>query len=50
MTLRELVLNALIHRDLSPVDLQINVFDQHISFFNPGKLYWDLTVAELNTD
>ncbi len=46
--LRELVLNALIHRDyLSPIDVQIKVFDNSITFFNPGKLYGDLTVAHL---
>jgi len=49
--LRELVLNALIHRDyLSPVDVQIKVFDNSISFFNPGKLFGDLTVEDLMTD
>ncbi len=46
--LRELVLNALIQRDyLSPIDVQIKVFDNSITFFNPGKLYGELTVAHL---
>lgn len=49
--LRELVLNAIVHRDyLSPVDTQIKIFDQSITFFNPGKLYGDLTIEQLKTD
>ena len=37
--LRELVLNAIVHRDyLSPVDTQIKIFDQSITFFNPGGM------------
>jgi ATP-dependent DNA helicase RecG len=46
--LREIVLNALIHRDyLSPADVQIKIFDNNISFFNPGKLFGDQTVNDL---
>ncbi len=49
--LRELVLNALIHRDyLSPVDVQIKIFDNSITFFNPGKLFGELTVEHLKTN
>lgn len=49
--LRELVLNAVVHRDYtSPVDIQIKIFDQSISFFNPGKLYGDLTIEKLKRD
>ena len=49
--LRELVLNALIHRDyLSPVDVQIKIFDNYITFFNPGKLYGNLTTEDLKTN
>ncbi len=49
--LRELVLNALIHRDyLSPIDVQIRIFDNSITFFNPGKLFGDLTVEDLLTN
>ena len=49
--LRELVLNALIHRDyLSPVDVQIKIYDNSITFFNPGKLYGSLTVEDLKTN
>jgi ATP-dependent DNA helicase RecG len=46
-----LVLNALIHRDyLSPIDVQIKIFDNRITFFNPGKLYGNLTVEDLKTN
>ena len=49
--IRELILNSVIHRDyLSPVDVQIKVFDNYISFYNPGKLYGDLTVEDLQTN
>ena len=49
--LRELVLNALVHRDYtSPTDIQIKVFDQEITIFNPGKLYGGLTIDDLKTD
>jgi len=49
--LRELLLNAIIHRDYtSPVDIQIKIFDNSIMFFNPGKLYGDVTVEKLKTD
>ncbi len=46
--LRELVLNAIIHRDYtSPVDIQIKIFDQSITIFNPGNLYGNLTIEDL---
>jgi len=49
--LRELVLNAIVHRDyVSPVDIQIKIFDQSITIFNPGKLYGDMTIEKLKTD
>ena len=49
--LRELVLNAIIHRDyLSSADIQIKIFDNYISFFNPGKLHHELSIEELKTD
>ena len=49
--LRELVLNALIHRDyLSPIDIQIKIFDNRITFFNPGKLFGNLTIQDLKTN
>ncbi|MBE0640074.1 MAG: winged helix-turn-helix transcriptional regulator [Bacteroidales bacterium] len=49
--LRELVLNAIIHRDYtSPVDIQIKIFDQSITLFNPGKLFGGITIEQLKTD
>ena len=49
--LRELVLNAIIHRDYtSPMDVQIKVFDNKIIFFSPGELYGKQTVEALQTD
>ena len=49
--LRELLLNAVVHRDYtSPTDIQIKIFDNAISFFNPGRLYGDLTIEKLKTD
>jgi ATP-dependent DNA helicase RecG len=41
-------LNSLIHRDYtSPSDVQIKIFDQRISFFNPGKLYGNISIGDL---
>ena len=41
----------MIHRDYtSPSDIQIKIFDNKISFFNPGSLYGGLTLAALKTD
>ncbi len=49
--LRELVLNCIIHRQYNSVgDIQIKIFDNRITLFNPGKLYGDLTVEDLETD
>ena len=49
--LRELVLNAIVHRDYtSPIDTQIKIFDKKITIFNPGRLYGDITIAKLKTD
>ena len=49
--LRELVLNAIVHRDYtSPTDIQIKIFDNKITVYNPGKLYGGLTVDDLKTD
>lgn len=49
--LRELLLNALLHRDyLSPVDVQIKIFDQQISFYNPGKLFGNISIEDLLTN
>jgi ATP-dependent DNA helicase RecG len=49
--LRELVLNAVIHRDyMSPADIQIKIFDNRISFFNPGTLHSNINIEDLKTD
>lgn len=49
--LRELVLNCIIHRQYDSVgDIQIKIFDNRITIFNPGKLHGDLTVEDLKTD
>lgn len=49
--LREIVLNAIVHRDYtSPIDVQIKIFDNSITIFNPGKLYGDISIEELHTD
>jgi ATP-dependent DNA helicase RecG len=49
--LREVLLNTVVHRDYTnPSDIQIKIFDNSITFFSPGKLYGDLTLADLETD
>ncbi len=49
--LRELVLNAIVHRDyLSPADIQIKIFDNSIRFFNPGELHHSLSMEDLKTN
>ena len=49
--LREIVLNTVIHRDYtSPMDVQIKVFDQKITFFSPGELFRKQTIEALRTD
>ena len=51
LAIRELVLNAIVHRDYtSPTDVQIKIFDNEITIFNPGKLYGNLTIEDLKTD
>jgi len=35
---------------MSPTDIQIKIFDNSITFFNPGRLYGDLTIEKLKTD
>ena len=48
---RELLLNALVHRDYqSSTDVQIKIFDKSISFFNPTGLYGNITEDDLKTD
>ncbi len=46
--LRELLLNAVVHRDYkSASDVVIKIFDDRIIFTNPGTLYGDLTFKDL---
>lgn len=41
----------MVHRDYtSPVDIQIKIFDNAVTFFNPGKLFGDLTIEKLKSD
>ena len=49
--LRELVLNAVVHRDYkNQSDIIIKVFDDRIVISNPGKLYGKLRIADLERD
>jgi len=49
--IRELLLNSVVHRDYqSPSDIQIKIFDNNITFYNPGGLFGDITIDELKTD
>ena len=49
--IREIVLNSIIHRSYtSPIDIQIKIFDNKITFYNPGSLYGGLKVEDLKTD
>ena len=49
--LRELLLNAVIHKDYrNPTDVIIKIFDESIEFTNPGKLFGTLKLEELSTD
>jgi len=45
---REACINALIHRDyMDTADIQIKIYDDHIWFWNPGKLPEGITVEML---
>lgn len=49
--IRELLLNCVVHRDYkSTSDIVIKIFDDRISFTNPGRLYGNITVADLQRD
>ncbi len=49
--LRELLLNAVVHRDYrNTSDIIIKIFDDRIVFTNPGVLYGNLTVEDLKRD
>ncbi len=46
--IREACINALIHRDyLDPAEIQIKIYDDHIWFWNPGRLPEGITVDML---
>lgn len=46
--LREIVTNMVVHRDYTdPSDSIIKIFDEHIQFFNPGKLLPGLNAQRL---
>ena len=48
---RELLVNAVVHRDyMSPSDIIIKVFDDHIQFTNPGRLLEGLSISDLEND
>ncbi|THB68370.1 MAG: HTH domain-containing protein [Gammaproteobacteria bacterium] len=47
--LREILLNAIVHRDYkNSTDIIIKIFDNKIRFSNPGNLYGELTLEDLN--
>jgi ATP-dependent DNA helicase RecG len=49
--LRELLLNAVVHRDYKNFsDIIIKIFDDRILFTNPGRLYGNLILADLERD
>jgi ATP-dependent DNA helicase RecG len=49
--LRELLLNAVVHRDYKNTsDIVIKIFDDRILFTSPGRIYGNLTIADLERD
>ncbi len=49
--LRELLLNAIIHKDYrDPTDVIIKMFDKYVEFVNPGELFGKLKLEALYTD
>ncbi|MCK5852857.1 putative DNA binding domain-containing protein [bacterium] len=49
--IREIVINMIVHRDYRDSSHSIiKIFDDKIEFFNPGKLYGNLTIANLLSD
>jgi len=46
--IREIVVNMVVHRDYRDSNGSIiKIFDDRIEFFNPGKLFGDITIADL---
>ena len=49
--IRELLLNAVVHRDYKNTsDIIIKIFDDRIILSNPGKIYGSLTIEDLKRD
>ena len=49
--IRELLLNAVVHRDYKNTsDIVIKVFDDRMLFTNPGRIYGSLTIEDLKRD
>ncbi len=49
--LRELLLNAVVHRDYKNTsDIVIKIFDDRILFTSPGRIYGNLTIEDLERD
>ncbi|MCW7079649.1 MAG: helix-turn-helix domain-containing protein [Candidatus Methanospirare jalkutatii] len=51
--IREACINALIHRDYTnptETEIQIKIYDDHIKFWNPGKLPEGITIEDLKRE
>ncbi len=49
--IRELLLNSVVHRDYKHTsDIVIKIFDNRIVFTNPGRIYGNLTIEDLERD
>ena len=49
--IREIVINMIVHRDYRDSGNSIiKIFDDRIEFFNPGKLYDDITIEKLKSN
>ncbi len=49
--IREACINALIHRDyMDSAEIQIKIYDDHIKFWNPGKLPEGITIEDLKRE
>jgi ATP-dependent DNA helicase RecG len=46
--IREIVINMIVHRDYTHYgDSSVKIFNDHIEFFNPGRLPGDISIANL---
>jgi len=49
--IREIVINMIVHRDYRNSSASIiEIFDDRIEFYNPGKLFGDMTIENLLSD